>query len=136
MGVPVDGGRAAVGLGVGLRGGRLRLLAAGTENGEGPVALRPQRDISCEPLTQRGGALQLVLPVGLLAPGVAQVGEHPCSGRAGGVAGGIARRGRGVRGAEVGAVAGERATHCSRASSRSVGDEWAVLRSRPRVIPT
>ena len=42
----------------------------------------------------------------------------------------------GMRGAEVGAVAGEREVHCCRASWRSSATRCAVLASRPRVIAT
>ncbi len=95
MGVPVDGGRAAVSLGAGLLGDRLGLLVAGAEHGHGLVALRAQRDDLFQPLTHRGGALQLVLLVGLLPPRLAQLGEHLVQGAGRGVAGGLpARPGR------------------------------------------
>ena len=80
------------------------------QHGPGLVALRAPRHDLFQPRTHRGGALQLVLLVGLLPPRLAQLGQHLVQGAGRGIAGGLPRGpGGGIRGTEISPVPAERA---------------------------
>jgi hypothetical protein len=106
--VPIDGSGGPVGFGASALRESPGVRLASFERGECPVALLPQRDDLGDTSANRGGALQFALPVGLLAPRLAELVQHSVKWTGRGVAGSLpGGQLGGVRNPEVGPVAGE-----------------------------
>ena len=135
--VLVNRGGVACGFAASLLGSGACVRLASLQRGECLLAPLAQGDHLGDSFAQCGGGLSFALAVGLFAPRLAQFVEHlvertgdgVAGGRLGGAPGGGRVRGRPGRGRT------RRSTARGRRRGRSA-TRWAVLRSRPRVMPT